>query len=194
MKGLNTYINEWKISDQSTKNIDQNSCFFIYKITEECHIKIFDEDWPQYKDYFNKVYMNKTNVSLNTAGYTLNMYKPGTYKFEIKDINNVNNCRYMFYDCFNLLEVPLFNTSKVKNMEDMFYECKILKSVPKFNTRNVTDMHWMFHWCDKLEDVPLFDTRNVEAMWAMFEGCYNLSEKTKRDWSKIYDFETDSQK
>ena len=49
----------------------------------------------------------------------------------------------------------------------------------------------MFNGCKNLIDVPLFDTHNVENMRNMFAKCHNLSEKTKKQWSKIYNFFTD---
>ena len=194
MKTLNKYITEWKLNDQSAKTIDNKSYYFVYKIREKQHIRIFDCDWPQFNDYKDKVYMNRINVSLNTAGYTLNIYKAGTYKFEIEDIDEIKSCEYMFWGCDNLIEVPLFDTSNVYDMYSMFYNCKNLEYIPLFDTRKVETMTEMFRGCIKLTKVPLFNTSNVKGMQWMFAGCKNLSDQSKKDWSQIYDFEWQNKK
>ena len=87
---------------------------------------------------------------------------------------NVTNMAYMFYSCVSLQSVPLFNTSNVTNMVSMFYNCVSLQSVPLFNTSNVTSMGNMFYNCYSLQSVPLFNTSNVTSMGNMFYNCYSL--------------------
>jgi len=168
MKTLAQHINEWKLNDQSAKTIDKKSYYsnyFIYKIYgNEQIIKIFDQDWPQFNNYKDKVYINGKHVELDNHGRTTNLYKQGEYKIEIKDINDVINCRWMFYTCKQLVSVPLFDTSNVKNMYCMFMECINLESVPLLNTSKVVNMDSMFY------------------------ECHNLNEETIQEWSKIYDF------
>jgi len=237
MKTLNTYINEWKITDKSVKNIRNK--YFVYKHKYEHPIKIFDSDWPQFNDYKDKVYdEHGKHVELDEYGKTNESYNQGEYKFEIKDIDNITICREMFCGCYDLkyvpsfdtskvtdmlqmffkcksLEaVPIFNTSKVKTMRNMFYGCGNLIIAPFFNTKNVIDISGMFIECSKIKKSPKYDTTNVTDIGYMFEGCINLidvplftdishfkrmaqmfkeceklSEKTKQDWSQIYDFE-----
>ena len=95
-------------------------------------------------------------------------------KVDIKTIGNVTNMTNMFYNCFSLQSVPLFNTINVTNMVSMFYNCFSLQSVPLFNTVNVTNMVYMFYSCYSLQSVPLFNTINVTSMVSMFGGCYSL--------------------
>jgi len=175
MKQLSEYVNEWKLNNQSVNDIDKVSYskFFVYKITEEKRIKIFDKRWEQLKDYKKKVYLYGKRISIDKDGYT-EYHLPGIYKFEIKDINNIKNCSYMFCDCSDLIQVPLFNTSEVKNMGAMFSGCIKLIYVPLFNTKNVENMSGMFEYCSKLIDIPLFDTSNVINMNSMFKHCYNI--------------------
>ena len=87
---------------------------------------------------------------------------------------NVTNMAYMFYSCISLQSVPLFNTSNVTNMGSMFYNCFSIQSVPLFNTTNVTNMGNMFYNCYSLQSVPLFNTTNVTNMVSMFYQCYSL--------------------
>lgn len=164
MKSLKTYISEkLKIN----KNFETVKCF-IYELHEKDNIKIFDGEWVQFKEYKNKVYINNENIVLDSKGYTLKKFEPGTYEVEIKNINEVNNCRFMFYNCTYLIEVPMFDISKVSIMAGMFAYCERLEYVP-----------------DLLYDITDF---NKYQMGRMFANCNNLSEETKQIWSKVYDF------
>ena len=92
-------------------------------------------------------------------------------KVDIKTIGNATNMQNMFYNCYSLQSVPLFNTINVTNMQNMFYNCLSLQSVPLFNTQNVTIMANMFFSCSSLQSVPLFNTQNVTIVQQMFQNC-----------------------
>ena len=186
MKTLNTYITEWKANTTTVSSI--KGTYFIYKLDERGQIKIFDKDWPQLKKYKDKVYINGEHIELDGRDHTNEEFEPGIYEVEIKDIDNVTNCLYMFYDCIHLIEVPLFNTSKVEDMYGMFSCCKNIKEVPLFDTSNVQDMRWMFENCVNIKEVPLFNMSKLKNKAGMFKHCENLSEQTKKEWSQIYDF------
>ena len=95
-------------------------------------------------------------------------------KVDIKTIGNATNMANMFYNCYSLQSVPLFNTINVTNMQQMFLNCFSLQSVPLFNTQNVTNMVSMFSGCFSLQSVPLFNTQNVTNMQQMFQNCNSL--------------------
>ena len=95
-------------------------------------------------------------------------------KVDIKTIGNARSMYAMFYNCYSLQSVPLFNTTNVTNMSFMFYSCYSLQSVPLFNTTNVTNMYAMFYSCYSLQFVPLFNTTNVTSMLNMFNNCNSL--------------------
>ena len=95
-------------------------------------------------------------------------------KVDIKTIGNATSMINMFYNCYSLQSVPLFNTINVANMQNMFYNCFSLQSVPLFNTINVPSMINMFYNCSSLQSVPLFNTINVTNMAYMFNSCYSL--------------------
>jgi len=239
MKRLNTYVNEWKINDNSIKKVDNNNTAFIYHLDSTQQITIISPSWPQFDDYYDKIYdEHGNNITINGYGRT-NDYKRGTYRFFIRDIDKVKNCQWMFIGCEQLVEVPLFDTSKVETMNGMFNFCYSLENIPNFNTINVTNMEYMLQCCYKLKLIPNFNTKNVVkaghmfahcttiaftpkfdfsnmcssiymfdgcsnlkdiplfdnntnfkyvGMRNMFKGCEKLSEKTKREWSQIYDF------
>ena len=95
-------------------------------------------------------------------------------RFDVKTIGSVNSMQQMFYNCFSLQSVPLFNTQNVISMSNMFYNCFSLQSVPLFNTQNATDMGSIFFGCYSLQSVPLFNTQKVTAMQQMFQNCFSL--------------------
>ena len=116
-------------------------------------------------------YLNTLTVSANVINTGLAMLQ----KFSIISLSSsLTNMAYMFYNCYSLQSVPLFNTINVTNMTSMFQGCYSLQSVPLFNTINVTNMAYMFYNCYSLESVPLFNTINVTNMTSMFYTCYSL--------------------
>ena len=97
----------------------------------------------------------------------------------------------MFYECKQLISVPMFDVSNVLSMESMFAFCYNLISVPLFNTVKVEDMGEMFRSCIHLVDVPLFSPlKQVKNMDKMFWNCPKLSVETKSYflWGQKYNF------
>ena len=113
-----------------------------------------------------------TGSSITFGG--LNIRHSYCEKVDIKTIGNVTSMLNMFYNCYSLQSVPLFNTANVTNMLNMFYNCYSLQSVPLFNTANVTNMSNMFYYCSSLQSVPLFNTANVTNKGNMFQYCTSL--------------------
>ena len=166
MKTLNKYINEWKAKSSTVSSVKQvNINGFIYKHKKFDYIQLFNYEWPQLNHYRDKIYINGEYVEINDIGESMIKFDPGTYIVEIKDIDDITNCRYMFWGCKELVNVPFFNTKKVNVMSGMFYRC------------------------ENLEEVPLLDTSNVDLMSSVFESCYKLNKKTIEVWSTVYDFE-----
>jgi len=166
MKTLNTYINEWKANTNTVSSVKQiNIDGFIYEHKKLDCIQLFNYEWSQLKYYKDKIYINGNQAKIYDNGETIVKFEPGTYVFEIKDIDNVDDCRYMFWGCTELVKVPFFNTKKVTTMSGMFYKCL------------------------NLIEVPLLDISNVDLMSSMFERCNKLNKKTIKVWSTVYDFE-----
>lgn len=53
--------------------------------------------------------------------------------------------------------------------------CYNLTNIPNFNTSNAINMNGMVTACFNLVDVPSFNTFNVRNMERMFYNCVNLS-------------------
>ena len=91
------------------------------------------------------------------------------------DFSGITSAYQMFYDCKNLISVPLFNTSNVTNMGKMFYSCSKLTTIPLLDTSNVTNMGYMFADCYELTTIPQLDTSKVTNMQSMFSFCNKLT-------------------
>ena len=119
--------------------------------------------------------INKLDLGSNIENTSL-MF---SYCYNLTDIpnfdtSNVTNMWGMFSHCNNLNNISLFNTSNVTNMYSMFWDCNKLTTVPNFNTSNVINMSWMFKECSSLTNIPNFNTSNIINMSCMFEGCHSL--------------------
>ena len=87
----------------------------------------------------------------------------------------VTSMSYMFYNCYSLQSVPLFNTAAVTNMSYMFSGCSSLQSVPAFNTAAVTSMSSMFYNCYSLEMISCSSASSITDFTSTFTGCISLS-------------------
>ena len=85
------------------------------------------------------MYIDGKNIEIEDDGMTEKKLKLGTHYVEIKDIDNVTNCQYMFFNCTNLVEAPLFDISKVENMYLMFYNCDSLNEQTKREWSQIYD-------------------------------------------------------
>ena len=94
----------------------------------------------------------------------------------------------MFYGCYDLTEVPLFDTSNGTNFSYMFKNCKSLTEVPLFDTSNGTNFSYMFSFCKSLTEVPLFDTSNGTNFSCMFDSCTLLTDVPQLDVSNGTNF------
>ena len=110
----------------------------------------------------------------------------------VKDViiisnGKITNCKFMFYQCINLISVDLskFDTCEVKYMSCMFCKCKALKTVVLSNvkTNKVETMESMFKECSLLKELNLssFDTNKVETFSSMFGLCTSLEKLTISD-------------
>lgn len=84
------------------------------------------------------------------------------------------NLDFAFYQCGNLIEIPLFDTSTAVSMNNMFYYCMSLNTIPTFDTSNVTDMTMIFSNCLKLETIPQLDFSKVTSLMEAFNFCIEL--------------------
>ena len=121
------YLNEVLLDWNSDKDVQDNSiikssdikkkissCLGIYRVEDEpSRIYIFDDGtnggWSKYRTYKHKVYINDEHVELK-RGETVDIFEPGEYRVYIKDIDQVEDTKYMFYKCQQLVEVFIPNS------------------------------------------------------------------------------------
>lgn len=81
----------------------------------------------------------------------------------------------MFYNCFNLLEIPeLINSSNITDATSMFVNCRSITTMPLIDISNVNTATAMFNYCTNLISIPQFNTQNLVNMTFMFRGCGKL--------------------
>lgn len=101
------------------------------------------------------------------------------------DTENVTNMNNMFGSCDSLTTIPLLDTSKVTDMSQMFYSCPYLTTIPLLNTSNVINMNYMFSYCNNLTTIPLLNTSKVTDMHDIFSYCNSLTAILLLDTSKV---------
>lgn len=92
------------------------------------------------------------------------------------DTSSATSMYNMFSMCCSLISFPLLNTSNVTTMNGMFYNCYSLKSIPQIDTQRVTDMQSMLRNCYSLKDIPQLNTSKVKFMSNMFQECNSLTD------------------
>ena len=220
---LNEVLLNWGNSEENTQDIIKASDIkkkierkFIYHIPERFHedtLRIFDDDWPLFDEYKNRVYLNGQRLELKDNGHTASVYPSGDYEIYIENFEKIDICRYMF--CVtNLAACPLWDTSKVSDFcsmlsetfceelppfnlssaKDISYMCSdsCWETIPMLDVTNVTNMKSMFSGCLYLKTVPMFKGINPTKQFldGIFYDCQELDSKTKKAWGTVYDFET----
>ena len=89
----------------------------------------------------------------------------------------VTSLGYAFAYCENLVEIGLFDTTKITAMGYMCYSCTSLETVPAFNTSRVTTMQNAFKDCYNLSKESL---DNILVMCAGVASNYSRT-KTLTD-------------
>ena len=137
----------------------------------------------QFHNIFDEMNEKNTELFIEGKKFKFNKFfipqKEGIYSIKIKFNFLIKDCSYMFYNCYNLIDVDLssFNTRNVTNMEGMF-SCNELKNIDLslINTENVTNMSSLFNFCVNLENCILsnLNTKKVINMKNMFHKCSKL--------------------
>ena len=166
-----------------------NYIFFKIKEPEQIiKIKIIvKEDNENIKIFNGNEDINEKNIQLFIENKKkefkkeINNLKKGVYNLIIKINQFISNCKEMFKDCYNIIEINFikFDTKNVTDMSKMFLFCRALNNlnIKNFDTKNVSNMSDMFSYCKSLNnlDISNFDTKNVTDMSWMFNNCISLS-------------------
>jgi len=169
MRNFKEYIDEWKLTDDSVKNIDKTPAFTV---KPEYRWDLEDIIVERLKDNVECPYLLDIDVSniddfhsLFSADRIYYLWDHGIDGTKIKKVN-----------------LSTWNTSKATTFFGMFYECSGLEQVnlSSFNTSRVNEFKSMFYGCSSIKyiDITSFDIRNGEYFGHMFNGCKSL-EKIK---------------
>lgn len=143
-----------------------------------------DNDYKVRADEITGTAGTKTRYILKSSNIT--SFRNYNYLLALPMLSiNKTDWSYTFGSCFNLLTIPLLDTSNATSTENMFVSCYNLISLPLINTKNVTSMRGMFNGCYGINTVPQFDTKNVTNMREMFKNCYRLHTIPQFDTSKV---------
>ena len=169
--------------DKDVYFIDNNNKKDEKKKENNIRVNGFMEEINKYKNDVIVNIKSPNNDKNKVVG--LNKFNPkviGIYTVEIKFPRPIKNCGYMFYNCYNIINVDLkkFDFSEITNMNDMFSGCTNLRHI-EFSDENiekVKDISYMFSHCINLEEIDLskFNTKNVTSMAGMFQHCENIKE------------------
>lgn len=106
------------------------------------------------------------------------------------DLTGVTNTYGMFYNCQNLYDVNLRNTSSITYAEGMFNNCHYLTVLNMDGVPSLTQStRLMFYWCNRLRTIPTLDTSRVENMSDMFWKCKALETVPFMDTSSVTNME-----
>ena len=132
---------------------------------------ISDPSLPIYESYYNKNIKEETEYINNQLVYTAELQWSGP---------SLNNFKYMFSQCSNILSIDLnnFDTSSCTEMTAMFRGCSSLISINfnNFIVLRATLIGQMFYGCSSLTslDLSYFRGTNVQHIDNMFYGCSSL--------------------
>ena len=160
---------------------DANKTIYFLDNTE---VKDFDTDQYHYHDNLKELNKDNTKLYIDNQEYPFSKhFTPkieGIYTIQLEFRFQLTDCSYMFYFCYNLINIDLsyFDSSKVKNMSYMFALCinLIHLDLSFLDTSNATSMNNMFCLCKNLQMLNLFSfkTINVINMNGMFSDCTNI--------------------
>lgn len=103
------------------------------------------------------------------------------------DTSNFTTTYRMFYQCYNLRTIPVFNLSKCTSMQDMFNTCYSLKTLPWIDTSNVTNFQGLFQNCASLRSVPPWNTSKGTNFNGFLLGCSSVTYVPNLDFSRATD-------
>lgn len=185
---MNTYLNDTKYLNMYVKFTGQSETY----VTGETY-KIVEEDAdPTQYEPVGSTLSFKDILNVRNGQYLFYDCRSLTNDqlnsiIKFDDTENVTDMNSMFYYCVSLTSAPLLNTSKVTNMKSMFIVCKNLPTISLLDTSNVTNMESMFNSCQNLTNIPLLDTSKVTNMKNMFYNCQNLPTIPLLDTSNVTD-------
>jgi len=157
------HINEWKLNDQSSNNVNK------YTVTA-------NDEYDLQKIINRRINLNEK------APYLLDI-----------DVSNVTTFKWLFSDCpvkekITIIDISSWNISDLLLFQGTFSELVNLKTVimPKINPKKLTSTLGMFYGCTSLTEVKNIENwtlENVNNMGGMFNKCSNLISLDVSKWN-----------
>lgn len=99
-------------------------------------------------------------------------------KFKLTNTENLTYIYKLLYNCGQVKEVELFNTSNMITFANVFEGSGLISS-PQFDLSKATNLMGLFKNCGSLVDVPVFYLSSVtQYINDMFTGCSSLSDES----------------
>jgi hypothetical protein len=88
--------------------------------------------------------------------------------------NNTTTFRRMFYQDYNLEQIPQYNFSQATDIAGFVQECSKLETVPYMNTVRCSIFDNAFSGCSRLKFGPEIEMGKATTAVGMYSGCPNL--------------------
>ena len=169
-------ISEGTLSERGYKQV-------LVRVTPQAGQNLTNINLQQQNSILEKAYAaGWLDIAINGANITTLNLGGNTVKISLLEravigsLGAISDFTSLFYQCFSLQSVSLFNTASATNFSQMFRECFMLKSIPLFNTASGINFSSMFFNCFSLQSVPLLNTSSATTFYGMFNNCYSLQE------------------
>jgi hypothetical protein len=91
------------------------------------------------------------------------------------DVRSAANISSMFQGSNQITKVPSgLNACKGTNFSFVFFGCYNLLEIPELDTSNATNIREMFEDCRKVTEIPKLNTDKVKSFFGAFASCYAL--------------------
>ena len=166
-KILNEITIRYQINYDNDKDIKIFGNDFVENNKEKCFL-IINNKKHDLCEYINKNEIKNDN---------------NTLEIKLKEIKQINNLSYMFYNCESLIslkDISKWDIINVTNMSHLFSYCKSLTTLPdisKWNIVNITNISNLFNNCISLKSLPdisKWNTINITDMSYLFNYCESL--------------------
>lgn len=139
------------------------------------------------------------NITIGTASNFQQMFE-GCYA--LKKIGNITHSGTItgfyrtFYNCFSLLEIPLFNGSTIDTSnatgttgtQYIFYSCRSLRSLPTIDLSLATNITGCFYTCESIPEINVITSSSLTRLFQTFYGCSSLKKVTISNTASVTNF------
>jgi len=174
MKTLNTYINEWRLTDDSKNKIN------TYNYFPENFNELRKIVYERYKKCYNKKIKVLDLRDINVFNCKVNNFMQLDFGYGL----------FREFEKIKIIDITGWNTRKFNHMNCMFLDCYDLEKIigiENLNVSNVSYFGGMFKGCYSLKSLDLSKWQlsdKVDNLENMFKECKSLETlKGPENWS-----------